>query len=116
MRGLEGAERRLAEEQRGLEIAAARQTSTPSVRISRLLVMTDDGAERFYRNVDSLLRRHGPRLFAIRLETDEHTLGSLLFGADRIARLVLLEHKSAVAELLLAVARQFDAGASATAD
>jgi hypothetical protein len=104
VRGLEAAERRLAEEDRGLQLVA-RERET-SVRISRLLVFTNDGAERFYRNVESLLRRHGPRLYAVRLEADEHDLGELLYGPDRVVRLVMLDHKSAVAGFLLAVARQ----------
>ncbi|MFN2377484.1 MAG: hypothetical protein ABR538_13175 [Candidatus Binatia bacterium] len=106
VRGLEAAERRLAEEERGLALAAQPDRNA-AVRISRLLLVTNDGSERFYRNVEGLLRRHGPRLHAIRLEIDEHDLGELLYGPDRVTRLVLLEHKNAVAALLLAVAGQW---------
>ena len=106
VRGLEAAERRLAEEERGLELAGREHERDIGVRISRLLVVTNDGAERFYRNVEGLLRRHAPRLHAVRLEMDEHELGELLYGSDRVARLVLLEHKNAVASFLLAVAQQ----------
>jgi len=106
VRGLESAERRLAEEERGLKLAPGRDGDQAGVRVSRLLVVTNDGSERFYRNVEALLRRHAPRLYAVRLEIDEQTFGELLYGADRVARLVLLDHKHAVAEFLLAVARQ----------
>lgn len=104
VRGLEAAERRLAEEQRGLSLVEKEPRET-GVRISRLLLVANDGAERFYRNVEALLKRHGPRLYAIRLELDEHDLGELLFGADRVARLVLVDHKSAVAAVFQAIAR-----------
>jgi hypothetical protein len=108
VRGLEAAERRLAEEERGLALSA-QPDRTAAVRISRLLLVTNDGSERFYRNVEGLLRRHGPRLHAIRLEIDEHELGELLYGPGRVTRLVLLEHKNAVASFLLAVAGQWQA-------
>jgi hypothetical protein len=106
VRGLEAAERRLDEEERGLKLQPG-PASESAVRVSRLLLATNDGAERFYRNVDGLLRRHGPRLLAIRFDIDEHALGELLYGPGRVARLVLLDHKNAVADVLLAVAEQW---------
>lgn len=108
VRGLEAAERRLDEEERGLKLQPG-QTTENSARISRLLLLTNDGAERFYRNVDGLLRRHGPRLVAIRFDIDEHALGEMLYGPGRVTRLVLLDHKNAVADLLIAVAEQWRA-------
>lgn len=110
VRGLEAAERRLAEEERGLALVPRQDGKATAVaRLSRLLLVTNDGSERFYRNVEGLLRRHGPRLHAIRLEMDEHDLGELLYGPDRVTRLVLLEHKNAVAAFLLAAAQQWQA-------
>jgi len=109
VRGLEAAERRLAEEERGLALVPRQERKADAaVRVSRLLLVTHDGSDRFYRNVEGLLRRHGARLFAIRLEIDEHELGELLYGPERVTRLVLLEHKSAVAAFLLAVAGQWE--------
>ena len=82
-------------------------------RISRLLVLTNDGSERFYRQVASLLERHGPRVVAVRLPVDAETLGESLFGKGQAARLVMIEHKAAVGAVLLALAKQWaglDAG------
>jgi hypothetical protein len=109
-RGLEQATERLAAEERGLAMApdAVRPAPGSTPRISRLVLVSDDGSERFYRGVDSLLRRHGPRLFVLRLAVDADTLGSLVFGPGRSARLVLLEHKDAVAGLLFALAAQWE--------
>jgi hypothetical protein len=107
VRGLEAADQRLGAEERGLEMIPGHRSDQAGVRVSRLLVLANDGSERFYRNVEGLLRRHAPRLYAVRLDIDEHALGELLYGADRVARLVLLVHKQAVAEFLLAVARQW---------
>ena len=74
VRSLENAERKLAAEERGLEMAD-RQIGVPrGVRVSRLLLLANDGAERFYRQIEALLRRHGPRVLAVRLEIDEHRI------------------------------------------
>jgi hypothetical protein len=107
VRGLEGAERALAAEERG-QLHVDRKTGVErGRRVSRLLVLADDGAERFYRNVESLLRRHATRVLAVRLSADEHALGEMLFGPDERARLLLIEHKDAVSAVLLALASQW---------
>ncbi|MHB8909499.1 MAG: hypothetical protein ACYDAA_11540 [Syntrophales bacterium] len=107
VRSIENAERALAAEERGLQMAD-RQIGVPrGVRISRLLLLADDGAERFYRHIETLLRRHGPRVLAVRLEIDETGLGELLFGPGSVARLLMLEHKQAVGSVLLAMAGQW---------
>jgi hypothetical protein len=112
-RSLENAERTLAAEERGLQMAD-RQIGVPrGVRVSRLLLLANDGAERFYRQIEALLRRHGPRVLAVCLEIDEHGLGELLFGPHRVARLLMLEHKQAVGSVLLAMAGQWEDSGSA---
>ena len=103
VRGLELAENRLAREQRGLSIADQKAGHSRGERVSRLLLLADDGAQRFYRNVESLLRRHSPRVLAVLLESDSATLGELLYGTGSLARLLLLEHKEAVSHVLLSM-------------
>ena len=105
-RGLETAQRRLAAEERGLRLADRRSGVPRGERVSRLLVLADDGVERFYRHVETLLRRHGPRVLAVRLEADAAALGELLFGPGQLARLLLIERKEAVCSVLLALAAQ----------
>ena len=111
VRGLEGAERALAAEERGLSRVDRKTGVERGRRVSRLIVLADDAAERFYRNVEALLHRHAPRVLALRLSADEHVLGQLLFGPDQVARLVLVEHKDAVSEVLLALATQWSGDA-----
>ena len=103
VRGLELAENRLAREQRGMSISDRKTGQQRGGRISRLLLLANDGAERFYRNVEDLLRRHDPRVLAVLLECDSVTLGELLFGSGSLARLLLLEHKEAVSHVLLSM-------------
>jgi hypothetical protein len=108
VRSLEKAESVLAAEARGLQMAD-RQIGRPrGVRVSRLLLLANDGAERFYRQIETLLLRHGPRVLAVCLEMDEKGLGELLFGPQSTARLLMLEHKQAVAAILLAMANQWE--------
>jgi hypothetical protein len=97
----------LAGEQRGLERVDRETGVVRGGRISRLLVLADDGSERFYRSVDFLLRRHAPRVLALRLDVSEARLGSLLFGPEEVARLLLIQHKEAVTGVLLALASQW---------
>lgn len=103
VRGLEAAARALDAEARGLRIAERARGAARRPRVSRLLVLADDGAERFYRHVETLVRRHADRVLAVRAEVDAEGLGAL-FGPGRSARLVLVERKESVAEILLAIA------------
>ena len=104
VRSLENAVRTLDAEERGLRLVDRRSDMARGVRISRLLLLADDGAERFYRQVARLLRRHGHRVMAVRLEADADTLGELLFGPNHLVRLLMLDHKKAVSMALLSMA------------
>ncbi|MCH2170268.1 hypothetical protein MK489_05760 [Myxococcota bacterium] len=110
IRGLEGAERVLAAEAEGLKKVDEKTGVGRGGRVSRLLVLTQDGAERFYRRVESTLKRHAPRVLALRLEMDEYSLGKKIFGADQRVRLLLVDHKDAVSEVLLALADHWKRG------
>jgi len=97
-RGLERATEALDAQRRGL-------LPGQDVRVSRLLVCAADGSERFYRTVERTLRAHAPRVLGLVLDADAATLGRLLLDdAGATLRCVLVEHKDAVADVLLAVA------------
>jgi hypothetical protein len=104
VRGLEAADRSLKTQARGLARVDRKTGVERGRRVSRLLVLADDGSERFYRNVESLVHLHAPRVLALRLAIDERALGELVFGPDQVARLLLIEHKHAVSALLLELA------------
>jgi len=105
-RGLEAAKEKLAAEERGLRMADRHAPVSRGSRVSRLLLAADDGAERFYRHVETLLRRYSPRVLGIRLEMDAAAMGELLYGPNHPVRLLLIEHKEAVCSVLLAMASQ----------
>jgi hypothetical protein len=108
VRGQEAAERALAAEAQGQRSVDRKTGVARGGRVSRLLIVTDDGAERFYRSVESLIHQHAPRVLGLRLAVDQQALGKLLFGPDEVARLVLVDHKSGVSDVLLALAADWD--------
>jgi hypothetical protein len=103
VRGLEGAEKLLVGEDAGLKKAAATRSDADPVRISRLLVVSADGSERFYRQVAKLQQRFANRLEVLLLDCDDEELGAAAFGRGRRARALLIHHKDAVMRFLSAL-------------
>jgi hypothetical protein len=104
IRGLERAEQKLVSESRGLEHVDRRVSAPRGQRVSRLLLVADDCAERMYRRVETLLRRNRGRVLVLQIQSGEREIGALLFGTGSAAKLLLLDHKDAVADALLALA------------
>ena len=103
IQGIERAERALAREARGLSIADARSATERGSRVSRLLLTSNDGTERFYRQIERLLRTHGARVLALRLDVDSTRLSGVMGDPGGMARALLVEHKTGVARVLLAL-------------
>ncbi len=100
VRGLEGAEAALAAQEIGLSQTAAAQTQSGRPRVSRLLVVSQDGSPRFYHQVEKLQASFAQRLQVLRIECDEEALGYAIFGGSQRARAILLDHKEAVLLIL----------------
>jgi len=98
VRGLEAAAEALDREAAGLSRAAA--TRSAGRRISRLLVLSNDGAPRFYRQAMRIVEQHVERAAAIVVDADEADFGDAVFGGGRRVRAILLDHKDAVVYLL----------------
>ncbi len=105
-RGLESAESALDAEQRGLAALPAAEAARHGERVSRLVLIANDGAERFYRRVEHLIVAHAPRVLPCVVDCDSPSLGALLYGPGEVVKLVLVEHTSAVAAVLRALARR----------
>ncbi len=102
-RGFETADRNLSKEAKGLKLADSKSEVKRGERVSRLIILSNDGAERFYRKIESLLLKHGPRVLAMVVDADSSELGGLVYGPERLTKLLLIEHKEAVAQILLSV-------------
>lgn len=101
--GLERAEEALAGEARGLAVIARRAGARAGARVSRLLLLSGDGAERLYRHVEQLAREHAPRVLVAMLSTDAATLGRATTGREAAVKVVLVQRKQGVAALLRAL-------------
>ena len=108
VRGLEAAEEALTVQAQGVRRALS--SAPPAVRrVSRLLLISADGSARFYRNIESLIRKFGETLEVLIIPCDELELGTAAFGADNRARALLVDHKEAVARVLDCLG-EFDPG------
>ncbi len=101
--GLEGVSDKLRAEQGGIENVRERDDAGYGIRISRLVLFSNDGAERFYRHVERLLQSYASRLLGCLLDTDSRVLGEVVTGKERHVKLVMAEHKDAVSLILRAI-------------
>jgi hypothetical protein len=102
VRGLELIEKTLEREARGLSLVDARSETERGSRVSRLLLLSQDGTERFYRQAERLVRAQGLRLLAIRVEADSGQFGGVVpHQTSGVVRALLVEHKDSVARVLL---------------
>lgn len=98
--GLEAATRWLANEQRGLEALYQRTGRPAKVRLNRILLVGPGASARFYRDVAALVRRHGGRLIALRIEPGFEGVVAAALGANRSALALLVHGKDPVGAIL----------------
>ena len=96
----------LANERHGLEHLRHKTGTEQKARVSRLILISSDASERLLREIALTLLRNAPRVLALALQADSATLGSLPFGPNTIVKVLLLDHKDTVAEMLIAAAQQ----------
>lgn len=103
VRGLEAIESALARQAHGLSLVDARANQERGARVSRLVLVGNDGSERFYRQVERLVSSQAPRVLAIRLDADSAQLGQVVPEAHGVLRALMIEHKASVSRVLLAL-------------
>lgn len=101
--GLESIAKVLDDEKKGLTEVQKKTGQPPANRMSRLLFISNDGSERFYKQVSSLLTSHGNRVWCCRVEANAEELGSLLTVAS--AKAIMINDKKALALYLTTLAR-----------
>jgi hypothetical protein len=101
--GLEAISDKLERERKGIAHLRENKGLPTGDRVSRLLLISSDGAQRFYRHVEHLLQLHAPRLLACMLDMDGNALGSVITGKERQIKVIMAEHKEAVSEILRAL-------------
>jgi hypothetical protein len=103
VRGLEQIEKVLEREAHGQSLADARSATPRGSRVSRLMLVSNDGTERFYRQVERLVVTQSPRLLAILLDADSGQFASSVPEAGGVVRALMIEHKELVASVLTAL-------------
>jgi hypothetical protein len=101
VRGLEAIEKSLERQAHGLSLVDARSTTERGARVSRLVLLGNDGSERFYRQAERLLCAQAPRVLAIRLDATSAQLAEVVPEANGVVRALMVEHKASVAQVLL---------------
>jgi hypothetical protein len=102
--GLEVISEKLKEEERGIAHLWESRGLPTGHRVSRLLLVSNNGTERFYRDIERLLRAYVPRLFGCMVDLDGNKLGNLVSSREKQIKVVMADHKSVVAEILRAIA------------
>jgi hypothetical protein len=105
VRGLELIEKTLEREARGLSLADARSATERGSRVSRLLLLSNDGSPRFYRQVERIVELQGVRVLAIRIDADSAQFAAVVPDASGVVRAILIQHKDSVARVLLSLYR-----------
>jgi len=106
--GFEAISEKLDHEKKGIMNVRNRADTPYGERVSRLLLFSNDGAERLYRHIEHLLQTHAPRLLGCLLNIDSGALGHAVTGKDSRIKLVMAEHKEAVSEILRATVAGHD--------
>lgn len=102
--GLEQIGAELSREQKGLDALREKTPQSPqSSRISRILLVANDGSERFYRECESLLNHYSQRLLVCRLDIAGEDLGLALTQRPKLLRALLVTDRKAAARVLLAL-------------
>lgn len=101
--GLESIETLLQTEEAGLVSLRSRQKSKDPNRISRVLIFSNDGSDRFYRHCETLLVKYKSRVFGIKINADSVLLGKSFFGKEKAVKAMLVSRKDAVIKVLSAV-------------
>jgi hypothetical protein len=106
--GFEAIFDKLENERKGIANVRERQGAPYGDRVSRLLLFSNDGAERLYRHIEHLLQAHAPRLIGCLLDIDGSTLGNLITGKDKKIKIVMAEHKEVVSDILRGIIASHD--------
>jgi hypothetical protein len=82
------------------ELRGLKKIDSLSDRISRLLLVTNDGSTRFYREFAFLQKRQGARVLICRLDVDSGLMADILGLKDQVVKAVLLNKKKSVINVL----------------
>ncbi|MRR15958.1 MAG: hypothetical protein EG826_05835 [Deltaproteobacteria bacterium] len=94
---------KLAAEKKGIDEVLQKTKSPQTERLSRLLLFSNDGAGRLYRHIEQTLMEHRLRILGCELDIESTNLGPAITGGRAGIKVMLVEHKDAVADVLRAI-------------
>ena len=98
--GLEAIAIKLARERAGIDHLREGKGLPSGERVSRLLLISNDGSQRFYHHIERLLQLHARTLLGCMVDMEGSALGSLITGKERQIKVIMAEHKEVVSEIL----------------
>jgi hypothetical protein len=101
--GLESAGSELSRERHGLEVLQKKTGQVQTQRMSRFLLLSNDGSERFYHDAESLLASNREILWGAILDATSEELGSLLTPPKSMVKALLINDRKALERFLLAL-------------
>jgi len=99
--GYDSIEKRLLHELRGLQ-----KVDNQGERVSRLLIVTNDGSPRFYRELEFLHKKQGGRVMICRLDVNSAIMGGILGLEETPVKAALLNRKTSVVQVLKSLLRK----------
>jgi hypothetical protein len=101
--GLESATKTLDREKHGLTALEQKTGKVQNERLSRFIILANDGSERFYRDAESLLLRHGDRLLGCKFDITSDVLGTVLLPHKKAAKALLIDDRKSLEAFLLSL-------------
>ena len=104
VQGLEAISDHLDQELKGLKSLKKQPGQTQNDRLSRLIILSNDGSERFYHNAESILSRHAGRAMACVVQASSEELGAAFTKKSNPAKAFLIAERKALEDFLAAMA------------
>jgi hypothetical protein len=101
--GLENIEGLIKKEQNGFEALKKRGLMPENQSVSRILFVSNDGSDRFYRSCQSVIELASPRILPFKLDCTSFVLGKSFFGSDVQVKCILTETREVLNRILAAI-------------
>lgn len=103
VQGLDQIDREMRKELHGLKQVAQKTGNQVPDRLSRLLILANDGAERFYHNAESLLLAHKDRMSGCIAAADSAALGKAFSKKNQPLKALLISDRKALEAFLIQI-------------
>ena len=104
VQGLESIEKSMDREQKGLKALKEKPGQTQNQRFSRLVLLSNDGSERFYNSAESLLTRHSDRILGCIVDASAEVLGHSFTAKANPAKALMIDDRKALEAFLAMLA------------